>query len=122
MPETAGGSAAEAAGVAGAADGTEYEGVGVGTATVAGPVARTAQAPPEPPDVPATATADEERRKALAALAAVAADLRARGAAAGGGPADVLEAQALMAGDPDFGGRVRPPLPPGKTAARASHR
>ncbi|OLE21746.1 MAG: phosphoenolpyruvate--protein phosphotransferase, partial [Catenulispora sp. 13_1_20CM_3_70_7] len=121
MPETAGGSAAEAAGVAGAADRTEYEGVGVGTATVAGPVARTAQAPPEPPDVPATATADEERRKALAALAAVAADLRARGAAAGGDTADVLEAQAMMAEDPDLEERVSTRVAAGKTAARAIH-
>ncbi|NUR59593.1 MAG: hypothetical protein HOV87_13140, partial [Catenulispora sp.] len=52
----------------------QYEGVGVGTAAVAGPVARMGQTPPEPPDSPATGSPDDERATAFAALAAVAAD------------------------------------------------
>jgi phosphotransferase system enzyme I (PtsI) len=102
-------------------DSTEYEGVGVGTAAVAGPVARMGQALPEPPDVPATDSAGDERAKAFAALAAVAADLRARGAAAGGTTADVLEAQAMMAEDPELEDGVQDRTDAGKTAARAIH-
>ncbi|MFL6113716.1 MAG: phosphoenolpyruvate--protein phosphotransferase [Catenulispora sp.] len=106
---------------AGKADRTEYEGIGVGTASVAGPVARMGQAPPEPPDVPATAAGDEERAKAFSALAAVAADLRARGAAAGGDAADVLEAQAMMAEDPGLEAGISTRTAAGRTAARAIH-
>ena len=98
-----------------------FEGVGVGTAAVAGPVARMGQAPPEPPDVPAAGSPGDERAKAFAALAAVAADLRARGAAAGGATADVLEAQAMMAEDPGLADGVRARTDAGRTAARALH-
>ncbi|NUR32131.1 MAG: phosphoenolpyruvate--protein phosphotransferase, partial [Catenulispora sp.] len=100
---------------------TEYEGVGVGTDAVAGPVARMGEAPPEPQDIPATGSPDDERAKAAAALAAVAADLRARGAAAGGDTADVLEAQAMMAEDPELKEGVATRTAAGKTAARAIH-
>lgn len=100
---------------------TEYEGVGVGTAAVAGPVARMGEAPPEPPDTPAAGSADDERAKAFAALAAVAADLRARGTAAGGETTDVLEAQAMMAEDPSLEEGVSARTTGGKTAARAIH-
>ncbi|ACU76939.1 phosphoenolpyruvate-protein phosphotransferase [Catenulispora acidiphila DSM 44928] len=103
------------------AETAEYEGVGVGTAAVAGPVARMGQAPPEPPDVPAAGDPAEECAKALAALAAVAADLRARGTAAGGATADVLEAQAMIAEDPELADGVRSRTDAGKTAARAVH-
>ncbi|GAA2013505.1 phosphoenolpyruvate--protein phosphotransferase [Catenulispora yoronensis] len=123
----------------------EYEGVGVGTAAVAGPVARMGEAPPEPPDVPAAGAAgtadtadsadsadiadataiadiaDDERAKAFAALAAVAADLRSRGAAAGGDTADVLEAQAMMAEDPTLEEGIAARTAAGKTAGRAIH-
>ncbi|WP_194919448.1 phosphoenolpyruvate--protein phosphotransferase [Catenulispora rubra] len=99
----------------------EYEGVGVGTAAVAGPVACMGRPLPEPPDVPAADSASEERAKAFAALAAVAADLRARGAAAGGATTDVLEAQAMMAEDPELEDGVQARTDAGKTAARAIH-
>lgn len=105
----------------GSARSTAYEGVGVGTSAVAGPVARMGQAPPEPPDIPATAGPGDERAKAFAALASVAADLRARGAAAGGAAEDVLEAQAMMAEDPELADGVRARTDAGKTAARAIH-
>ncbi|WP_194924546.1 phosphoenolpyruvate--protein phosphotransferase [Catenulispora pinisilvae] len=100
---------------------TEFQGVGVGTAAVAGPVARMGQPPPEPPDGPAADDAGDERAKAFAALAAVAADLRARGTAAGSPTADVLEAQAMMAEDPELEDGVRARTDAGKTAARAIH-
>jgi phosphoenolpyruvate-protein phosphotransferase (PTS system enzyme I) len=105
----------------GSASSTTYEGVGVGTAAVAGPVARMGQAPPEPPDIPATADPGDERARAFAALASVAADLRARGAAVGGATEDVLEAQAMMAEDPELADGVRARTDAGKTAARAIH-
>jgi phosphoenolpyruvate-protein phosphotransferase (PTS system enzyme I) len=98
-----------------------FEGVGVGTRAVAGPVARMAEAPPTPADEPAVGGPEEEREKAFAALAAVAADLRARGAAAGGHTADVLEAQAMMAEDPDLADGIAGRVAGGKTAARAVH-
>ncbi|MEY9864559.1 phosphotransferase system enzyme I (PtsI) [Catenulispora sp. GAS73] len=104
-----------------APDSIEYEGVGVGTAAVAGPVARMGRPLPEPADVPATGSVGDERAKAFAALAAVAADLRARGAAAGGATADVLEAQAMMAEDPELEDGVQARTDAGKTAARAIH-
>ena len=99
----------------------EFEGVGVGTAAVAGPVARMGEAPPEPPDVPALGSPDDEHAKAFAALAVVAADLRSRGAAAGGDTADVLEAQAMMAEDPGLAEGVAARTGAGKSAARALH-
>jgi phosphoenolpyruvate-protein phosphotransferase (PTS system enzyme I) len=104
-----------------------YEGVGVGTAAVAGPVARMGQAPPEPPEPreppgePACPDPGRERAAALAALAAVAADLRARGTAAGGATADVLEAQAMMAEDPELADGVTGRTDAGQSAARAIH-
>ena len=42
----------------------EYEGVGVGTAAVAGPVALMGRTPPEPPDAAADGDADAERAPA----------------------------------------------------------
>jgi len=105
----------------GSASSTTYEGVGVGTSAVAGPVALMGQAPPEPPDIQATASPGDERAKAFAALASVAADLRARGSAAGGTTEDVLEAQAMIAEDPELADGVRARTDAGKTAARAIH-
>ena len=99
----------------------EYEGVGVGTAAVAGPVARMGRRPPEPPDSPAAGSPDDERARAFAALAAVAADLRSRGAATGGDTGDVLEAQAMMAEDPSVREGIVARTAEGKTAARAIH-
>jgi phosphotransferase system enzyme I (PtsI) len=96
-----------------------FEGVGVGTGAVAGPVARLGQAPPMPPDNAATGSPEEETVKAFAALAAVAEDLRARGAAAGGETNDVLGAQAMMAEDPGLADGIAGRTAAGKSAARA---
>ena len=98
-----------------------FEGTGVGTRAVAGPVARMGQAPATPADEPAAGPPEEEREKALAALSAVAADLRARGAAAGGHTADILEAQAMMAEDPELAEGIAGRVAAGKTAAWAIH-
>src|SRR5258707_69980 len=103
------------------APGAVFVGTGVGTRAVAGPVARMGTTPPNPPDVPATGDPDTEKQRALAALAAVAADLRARGAAAGGHTADVLDAQAMMAEDPELADGIAARVQAGKTAARAIH-
>ena len=98
-----------------------YQGVGIGAFAVAGPVARMGRPPGEPADRPAAGGAAEENRRALEALAAVAADLRGRADAAGGHAADVLEAQAMMAEDPGVAEGVAARTAAGKTAARAVH-
>ena len=82
-----------------------------------GPGRRRSRRTSRPPDD----AADAKARTALAALATVAADLRARGAAAGGATADVLEAQAMMAEDPGLADGVTARTDAGKTAARAIH-
>jgi phosphotransferase system enzyme I (PtsI) len=114
MAEVAAGGATDSAGPV-------FEGTGVGTQAVAGPVARMGAAPPAPPHEPAAGSPDEEKLKAFAALASVAADLRARGAAVGGTTADVLEAQAMMAEDPGLEDGIAARTTAGKTAARAIH-
>jgi phosphotransferase system enzyme I (PtsI) len=75
-------------------------GIGVSPGTVGGPVARMAPPPAMPQPAPVTDPAAETSR-AAAALAAVAADLQRRAAAAGdGAAAEILNALAMMAGDP----------------------
>ncbi|QYN39308.1 phosphoenolpyruvate--protein phosphotransferase [Pseudonocardia sp. DSM 110487] len=96
-------------------------GIGVSPGAVAGPVARLA---PPPPDPPAGATVEDpgaEAARAGAALAGVAEFLRARGAAAGGDAEEVLEAQAMMAEDPELHEQVADLVADGRTAARAVH-
>src|SRR3954469_8846270 len=78
----------------------ELVGIGIGRRTVTGPVVRMADPVPEPKATPSTQTPEFELARARAALAAVAAALRDRAAAAGGEARDVLDAQALMATDP----------------------
>jgi phosphoenolpyruvate-protein phosphotransferase (PTS system enzyme I) len=100
-------------------------GIGVGTAAVSGPVARMGEplAPPAVDAVPAGPAA-EERARALAALAEVAAELDRRAVLAGaqspGGEAQsVLEAQAMMAEDPSLAQAVADRTEAGRTAERA---
>ncbi|AMB57693.1 phosphoenolpyruvate--protein phosphotransferase [Microterricola viridarii] len=96
-------------------------GTGIGSGIAIGRVVRMPEPLPEPVDRPSTMSPDAERARATAALAAVAAELRRRGAQAGGTAAEVLEAQAMFAEDPmleaDLGERVAA----GKTAERAVH-
>jgi phosphotransferase system enzyme I (PtsI) len=96
-------------------------GIGVSPGAAAGPVVRLA---PPPPDPPAGVTVEDpgaEAARAGAALAGVAEFLRARGAAAGGAAEEVLEAQAMMAEDPELHERVAGLVVDGRTAARAVH-
>src|SRR3954471_21866757 len=80
--------------------GAALHGVGVSAGVAVGPAVRVVDAVPEPPVGSPVAGAEEETAAALAALEAVAADLEARGAVAGGEAEQVLGAQALMARDP----------------------
>jgi phosphoenolpyruvate-protein phosphotransferase (PTS system enzyme I) len=96
-------------------------GIGVSPGAVAGPVVRLA---PPPPDPPVGATVEDpgaEAARAGGALAGVAEFLRARGAAAGGAAEEVLEAQAMMAEDPELHERIAGLVADGRTAARAVH-
>jgi phosphoenolpyruvate-protein phosphotransferase (PTS system enzyme I) len=96
-------------------------GIGVSSGAAAGPVVRLAPPPPEPPAGAHVEDPGAEAQRALAALADVAEFLRARGAAAGGAAEDVLEAQAMMAEDPDLQDRISDLVADGRTAARAVH-
>jgi phosphotransferase system enzyme I (PtsI) len=96
-------------------------GIGVSPGAVAGPVVRLAPPPPEPPAEAPVGDARAEAGRATAALAEVARFLRARGAAAGGSAEEVLEAQAMMAEDPELQDRVDVLIADGRSAARAVH-
>lgn len=96
-------------------------GIGASPGAVAGPVVRLAPPPPDPPADGAVEDPGAEAARAGAALAGVAEFLRARGAAAGGAAEKVLEAQAMMAEDPELRERVADLVADGRTAARAVH-
>jgi phosphotransferase system enzyme I (PtsI) len=93
----------------------ELRGVGIGLGVAQGPVARMAEPLPAPADEPSTRSADEEKARVAEAVAAVARELEARGAQAGGAARDVLEAQAMMAEDPTLQSEVETRLAQGKT-------
>lgn len=96
-------------------------GIGVSPGAVAGPVVRLAPPPPDPPAGGTVLDPGSEAARAGAALAGVAEFLRARGAAVGGAAEEVLEAQAMMAEDPELHERVAGLVGDGRTAARAVH-
>ena len=97
----------------------ELAGLGIGRRAVFGPVVRMAPALPDPSTNPSTEQPETELARARGALAEVAGGLRARGAAAGGDAADVLDAQALMAEDPTLDDAIAAGVHRGHTAARA---
>jgi phosphotransferase system enzyme I (PtsI) len=103
------------------AERVELAGVGIGTRTVAGPVARMPPPLPEPAADPSDRPIDAERATAREALAATARRLEERAAAAGGAAAEVLAAQAMMALDPALEEAVEQAVTAGRTAARAIH-
>jgi phosphotransferase system enzyme I (PtsI) len=74
---------------------------------------------PEPADTPRTGDADAEFATVQSALSAVATELAARGAKAGGAARDVLEAASLMAQDPTLVDDVRSRIDGGATGERA---
>ncbi|HRN28883.1 MAG TPA: phosphoenolpyruvate--protein phosphotransferase [Terrimesophilobacter sp.] len=94
-------------------------GIGVGRGVAVGPVKRMAEPLAEPTAAPRSTDADAERSAAIAALDAVAAELTARGDAAGGTAKEVLAAQALMAADPAIVKGVSARIDGGVTAERA---
>ncbi|MDN3496302.1 phosphoenolpyruvate--protein phosphotransferase [Planococcus sp. APC 4015] len=100
---------------------TELRGVGIGLGVAQGPVARMAEPLPAPSDAPSELAADEETARARDAVAAVARELEARGAQAGGAAQDVLEAQAMMAEDPTLEAEIDTRVGAGKTAEWAVH-
>ncbi|MFF2369888.1 phosphoenolpyruvate--protein phosphotransferase [Agromyces sp. NPDC058110] len=97
----------------------QLRGTGVGSGIAVGTVVRMADPLPEPPDRRSEADPETELERARASLAATAADLTARGSAAGGAAKDVLEAQALMAADPSLATEVETRVRAGSTAERA---
>ncbi|GAB3043627.1 phosphoenolpyruvate--protein phosphotransferase [Sediminivirga luteola] len=96
-------------------------GIGIGTGLAYGPVARMAPAPAAPADEPSELGAERENARVAEAIKAVAADLTARGEAAGGSAQEVLKAQAMMAEDPSLAKAVAARLDAGKTAEWAVH-
>ncbi|MEN3583811.1 phosphoenolpyruvate--protein phosphotransferase [Streptomyces sp. ZYX-F-203] len=101
---------------------TTLRGVGVSHGVAVGPVRHMGAAVLEPPvrQVPA-AEREREGARARRAAEAVAADLTARGHLAGGEARAVLEAQALMARDPELMAEVGRRVASGGTAERAVH-
>lgn len=90
-------------------DRSALAGIGVGAGVAWGPVVRM----PEPVLIPDEGAApapsgdpQAERGRALAALEAVAADLEERGRAAGGESKGILDAEAMMARDPELAAKV----------------
>ncbi|MDQ0958084.1 phosphotransferase system enzyme I (PtsI) [Streptomyces sp. B4I13] len=99
---------------------TTLRGVGVSHGVVTGTVRQMGTAVLEPPDrrIPAE-DAPREQGRARQAADAVAADLNARGTLAGGEAQAVLEAQALMAQDPELLADVERRIAVGHAAERA---
>ncbi|GAA3581758.1 phosphoenolpyruvate--protein phosphotransferase [Klugiella xanthotipulae] len=94
-------------------------GIGIGRQLAVGPVLRMPDPLPAPSDTVSELTAAEETERVNVSLAAVAADLMARGERAGGTARDVLEAQAMMAQDPTLKASIADLLAKGKTAEMA---
>lgn len=99
----------------------EIRGVGIGLGVAQGPVARMAEPLAAPADAPSEIGAEAETTRVREAVAAVARELEARGAQAGGAAQDVLEAQAMMAEDPSLEAEIDARIGAGKTAEFAVH-
>ena len=100
--------------------GTRLQGVGVSDGLAIGEVRHLGTAVLEPPErALAPQDAPREHARARQAAQAVAADLLARGTLAGGQAQAVLEAQSLMAGDPELLAEVARRIEAGATAERA---
>lgn len=96
-------------------------GVGIGRGTAVGPVLRMPDPVPDPADARRDGSAENEQARATEALAATSAQLRARGQAAGGTAAEVLDALAMMADDPALAADVTHRIDDGATAEYAIH-
>ncbi|WOF24135.1 phosphoenolpyruvate--protein phosphotransferase [Microbacterium betulae] len=100
---------------------SELRGVGIGQGVAHGPIARMAARLEPPRDEKSTKTPDDEKAAVAEAVAAVAAELNARGERAGGAARDVLEAQAMMAEDPTLEEGVHARIDAGSTGEWAVH-
>lgn len=98
--------------------GRRLTGIGVSPGIASGPVERLTPAPPVP-DAVVGGDADGESRAASSALMAAAADLESRGRRATGPAADILSAQAMMAGDPVLRRRIEELVSDGRSASGA---
>lgn len=98
---------------------SKLTGTGVGRGVAAGPVLRMPDPLQEPLDAVRTADATSEVSRANEALAAVGVWLGQHAVKVGGDAQAVLEAQALMAGDPAIAKDVSQRIHGGKTAERA---
>lgn len=96
-------------------------GVGIGRGTAVGPVLRMPDPVPDPADARRDGSAEDEQARATEALAATSAQLRARGQAAGGTAAEVLDALAMMADDLALAADVTHRIDDGATAEYAIH-
>jgi phosphotransferase system enzyme I (PtsI) len=94
-------------------------GVGVGRGVAVGPILRMPDPLPDPAETSRVGDADAEFATVQSALSAVATELAARGAKAGGAARDVLEAASLMAQDPTLVDDVRSRIDGGATGERA---
>ena len=102
-------------------DSTTLKGVGVSPGVGAGPVVRVVDTVPEPKQGPGTGSVEDEYAAAAQALEDVATDLEDRGQRAGGEAQHVLEAQAMMARDPDLAVGIKQRTDAGSNAARAAY-
>ncbi|MEV7767526.1 phosphoenolpyruvate--protein phosphotransferase [Microbacterium sp. NPDC086615] len=100
---------------------TELRGVGIGLGVAQGPIARMAEPLPAPKDAKSELSVEDETARVREAIGAVARELEARGAQAGGAARDVLEAQAMIAEDPTLEAEVDSRLAAGKTGEFAVH-
>lgn len=100
---------------------TELRGVGIGLGVAQGPIARMAEPLPAPKDAKSDLSVEEETARVREAIGAVARELEARGAQAGGAARDVLEAQAMIAEDPTLEAEVDSRLAAGRTGEFAVH-
>jgi phosphotransferase system enzyme I (PtsI) len=97
----------------------ELRGVGVGRGVAVGPILRMPDPLPEPEAAQHGGDAEAEFATVTASLEAVAAQLTARAAAAGGDAQQVLEAAAMMAQDPMLSDDVKARIDSGTTGERA---
>jgi len=97
----------------------DLHGVGVGRGVAVGPILRMPDPLPEPKDAKHGGDAAAEFAAVESSLAAVAADLTAKGEKAGGAAKEVLEAAAMMAQDPTLVDDVKARIEAGTTGERA---
>jgi len=97
----------------------DLHGLGVSAGSAAGPAARLGTPPELPAVEPAVIDTRAEADRAVAALETVGEFLRRRSAAASGEAAEILMAEAMMAGDPTLAAKVRDLAGGGRPAAWA---